>query len=607
MQYFLDGFCGAGGASLGIERAGCRVAVAVNHDRRAITSHSANHAHTLHLNDDIRKVDLYKVARGLLVKGIRRINIWWSAECTHFSNAKGGASRDADSRMLSEELIRYVQQLGDHGISVDWVYIENVKEFLGWTVLLPKVVFEDKREKSIESWYAETQVEIFDAFASGDHARRAELKEQLDGLYDILQSSGAYLSDKKGKLTMVPDKESKGKLYEKWVQVIKDIGYVYDYKVLNAADFGIWQTRERYFGIFARKSLGLIPSFPEPTHSKKKGSHLKKWVACEGMLDKSDLGQDILTGRKGKEPLVQPTLDRIKYGIEKYGRFSGKDVIEVEAIDNYTFGSKPKGLDEPLDTVMAKRDKYFFRASFVVPSNFTNKPWSVNNVVPTILASRKHHYWCVPFIAQSYSSGGNACQVSSCDDPLWAVTCNNKANIVVPFIVPQFGQSKAVGLDEPLECVTVNPKYSCNVAFLTKYYSTGMNVSSIKEPCGTCTTKDRFCFVNCDLQPEMDDVIVLERAPEYHKTSKGDWICGHWGKTRVMNGYRFSRNILRIFYRMLKVSELKQAQGFPLDYKLDPKSETVAKKHIGNAVQVEMARLIVKANTRLSTVPALCY
>jgi len=74
--HFLDGFCGAGGASLGIERAGCNVAVAINHDERAIWAHNANHPTTLHLNDDIRKVDIVRLAQRLIERGLRRINIW---------------------------------------------------------------------------------------------------------------------------------------------------------------------------------------------------------------------------------------------------------------------------------------------------------------------------------------------------------------------------------------------------------------------------------------------------------------------------------------------------------------------------------------------------
>lgn len=74
----------------------------------------------------------------------------------------------------------------------------------------------------------------------------------------------------------------------------------------------------------------------------------------------------------------------------------------------------------------------------------------------------------------------------------------------------------------------------------------------------------------------------------------GNKFCPAW--MRIEGAYLVDNRIVDIHYRMLKVSELKLAQGFPADYQLDSKSETVAKKHIGNAVHVEAARALVSAN-----------
>ena len=37
--------------------------------------------------------------------------VWASLECTNHSKAKGGVSRDADSRTLAEHLIRYIKAI----------------------------------------------------------------------------------------------------------------------------------------------------------------------------------------------------------------------------------------------------------------------------------------------------------------------------------------------------------------------------------------------------------------------------------------------------------------------------------------------------------------
>jgi DNA (cytosine-5)-methyltransferase 1 len=718
---FLDGFCGAGGASLGIERAGCGVAVAINHDDRAIWAHAANHPSTLHLNTDIRLVDLRQLAMDLLARGIFRISIWWSAECTHFSNAKGGASRDADSRMLSEELIRYVRELEKYGLQVDWIFVENVREFFSWCPLLPKWK-SGKRIKADEKRYTRLQIEMFDAVALGDKDLRSRLAQELDEIYVRFQQSGSYDSDKEGKITMLPDPSTKGLLYLRWHEAIERIGYRYQWRMMNAADYGAYQSRERYFGVYLRRdiadqleAIGCNPiKFPNPTHAKvpKQGTlfkaGLEPWKPCRDILELDDRGESIFYGRRIKrgkrkgQPmtrLVMPTLDRVKYGILRSKDWgdsimvdrsntnahpTGLDgplptvrasyengVVHVSTVDNCTFGSDEVPVDGPMPTVMAKRDKYLMQA-FLVPSNFSNAPYAINGPLTTLVASRKHQYLCTPFIAQTFTNGGKPNQVSSCGHPLWALTTNPKGCLVSPFMVQQYGQSKANGVDEPIGALTVNPKHSVIFPFLLKYYGTGENVTSISNPCGTVTTKDRIgvaqcqflnyyygggkgnsdarssstgnpintvgtthlpSLINCNfitynygghnsaqhvtpttapvntvgtgftptcivaqLMPEIGDEIILEHAPDFYQTKRGNWISGHWGKARAINGYWVSWNIIDIHYRMLKVSELKLAQGFPKDYILDPHSETVAKKHIGNAVHVDCARSLVEIN-----------
>ena len=70
----IDCFAGGGGASVGIEMAlGRQVDIAVNHDPDAILMHKANHPDTLHLTEDIFKVDLQKYVKG------RRVSLMWQA------------------------------------------------------------------------------------------------------------------------------------------------------------------------------------------------------------------------------------------------------------------------------------------------------------------------------------------------------------------------------------------------------------------------------------------------------------------------------------------------------------------------------------------------
>lgn len=132
-----------GGVSTGIHLAGQTVIACVNHDAEAIKCHQLNHPEAIHFTEDIRDWNVIVKLKDI-VTDLRNkepdciINIWSSAECTHFSKAKGGMSRDADSRTLSEHLIIYEEELKPDGI-----FIENVEEFLSWGPL-------DKKGKIIK-------------------------------------------------------------------------------------------------------------------------------------------------------------------------------------------------------------------------------------------------------------------------------------------------------------------------------------------------------------------------------------------------------------------------------------------------------------------------
>jgi len=134
---FVDLFCGAGGTSTGVEHATfegkkvAKVVLCINHDAIAIASHLANHSDSIHLIEDVRKVKMNTLKP--LIDAIRKaypklkLGLWASLECTNFSKAKGGQPRNADSRTLAWDLLRYITT-----IKPEHIYIENVEEFMSW-------------------------------------------------------------------------------------------------------------------------------------------------------------------------------------------------------------------------------------------------------------------------------------------------------------------------------------------------------------------------------------------------------------------------------------------------------------------------------------------
>ncbi len=119
----IDCFAGGGGASVGIEMAlGRQVDIAINHDPDAIVMHKTNHPDTLHLTEDIFKVDLQKY-----VKNNHVALMWASPDCTSHSKAKGGKPRKHGLRILPWAVYKHARV-----ILPDVIMMENVEEIQQW-------------------------------------------------------------------------------------------------------------------------------------------------------------------------------------------------------------------------------------------------------------------------------------------------------------------------------------------------------------------------------------------------------------------------------------------------------------------------------------------
>jgi DNA (cytosine-5)-methyltransferase 1 len=72
-----------------------------------------------------------------------------------------------------------------------------------------------------------------------------------------------------------------GAAFARILSDFRSIGYRVEHRVLNAADFGVPQTRVRVFLIGVRADLPFDahPTFPEPTHSRFPTGNLKAWVS----------------------------------------------------------------------------------------------------------------------------------------------------------------------------------------------------------------------------------------------------------------------------------------------------------------------------------------
>jgi len=121
-ELIVDLFAGGGGASSGIEAAGFKVDIAINHDPEAIALHEANHPDAKHYNCDIWEVDPKEAC------GFNQVKLLWaSPDCKHFSKAKGGKPVEKNIRSLAWVVVDWAKK-----VRPKTIILENVEEFKTW-------------------------------------------------------------------------------------------------------------------------------------------------------------------------------------------------------------------------------------------------------------------------------------------------------------------------------------------------------------------------------------------------------------------------------------------------------------------------------------------
>lgn len=551
----VDLFCGAGGTTTGFANANDEsgnpiaiVAACVNHDHKAIRSHWENHPEVYHFEEDIRILELSPLVE--IVKTYRKLYpnakvvLWASLECTNFSKAKGGQSRDADSRTLADHLDRYVI-----AINPDYVQIENVVEFMSWGPL-------------------------------NENGKPLSMKSGIDWM--------------------------------RWREHIKSFGYRDDWRELNSADFGAYTSRNRLFGCFAKNGLPIV--WPEPTHSKTGsnktnlfGSDLKKWNAVKDLLDFEDEGESIF-GRK--KPLVENSLKRIYAGLIKEvagGKSaflaqynSGKDRITsiqnpcnsiptqnrfglvqtAFLVKNYSGNpyDKISSINNPSPTLTTIPHESLVSVNpFIITSSYKGVSKSVDEPVPTILASRKHHYLVNPCFLTKYY--GNEKGSESINDPLDTIPTKDRFSLVqAHWLDKQYsGEHNHQSINQPAGTILTSDKHALMTAKGFIYNpSHGGHTMHIEQPCPTIITrqdKSPLYFIQYSIDQSVRIEIYEDDSETMIKIKEFMAIYG----------------ISDIRMRMLKVSELKLIQGFPADYKLYG-NQSDQKKFIGNSVVPHVVR-----------------
>jgi len=582
MIFWIDLFAGAGGTTTGIHLAGLenvKVVACVNHDYNALMSHWHNHPDCMHFVEDVRDFKVV-VALSNLVNELRSqfpgciVNLWASLECTNYSKAKGGLPRDADSRTLAHALFMYIEQL-----KPDYVYIENVREFMSWGPL-----------------------------------------------------------DEKGR----PISKLNGRDYLRWIKELCSYGYQYDYQLINSADHGAYTSRERYFGQFAKIGLPVKWPETTHSKSPDRGGLFgakAKWKPVREVLNLEDEGRSIFTRKK---PLSEKTLERIYAGLVKFVAGgedlftmqynSGNDKNRVKSINepvgtlttsnshatvksvflsHYYGNGFNTSIEAPCPTITTKERVSKIETSFLLDYQYKSNAHSLDKPAPTIMTKDKLAKVEPQFIQNYYSGGG---QLGSIEQPNPTITGIPKQRLTtVNFMDQQYGMSKPASIEDPAGTVTANPKLNLISAdpwiMNTNFSNVGQ---TLDQPLSVITANRKwhylmnpswFGYASGIDQPSPVIIARQDKAPMYKVSASSGKIfavpifdreCITMQKIRM---FMAAYGIVDIKMRMLVIDELLRIQGFPDGYHLEG-TQTEQKKFIGNAVVPVVAKALVEANTK---------
>ena len=634
----VDSFAGGGGASTGIEQALARGPdIAINHDPAALALHEVNHPDTMHLSENVSRIDPLDHLNGKHI-GL----MWFSPDCKHFSKAKGGKPVARNIRDLAWIIPGWIERIQKSGGKVDVVMMENVEEFAGWGPLIETdkglMPCPDRKGDTFNAWCKKIR-------QLGGKIERRELRACDYGaptirrrLFVIIRFDGQPIA---------------------WPE----------------------------------------PTHGDPASEAVKSGKLKPWrtaaecidwsIPCPSIFDSKDAIKE-KHGLRAKRPLAENTLARVARGLHRYvlqaerpflvnlthgGRvedvaepfktITGANRGEKAVVAPTIIGcggraaqSRPRGGNEPFATVTAKADACLITPSLVSVAHAviaphlatmrnSQKPWQdaekpahtvtaggagltlcAPNLMslkgtarrdsaadaphPTVLAGGNHSALIAPVLTYAQQGGANR----SIEDPHHTICASKKdQNSLIAATMVHVGNGERDGqaprtldISRPLSTIVAGGVKQYPVsAFFAKYYGTGDGARQ-DEPAHTVTTKDRFAHCEAQIScPPFTDAHAARARQVADLLRQFDLWDDREFVTVEIDGQTFV--VVDVGMRMLTPRELFNAQGFPPDYVIEgvwrqdgddwtftefPKTTQV--RCVGNSVCPPVAEALARAN-----------
>lgn len=506
-----DQFCGAGGSSIGATIAGAEVRLAMNHWKLAIDTHNTNFPNVDHDCADMSAVDPRRYpSTDILIT---------SPSCTNHSLAKGKPRRYYERDLFGNVLI---DPADERSRATMWD-VPRFAEYHEYRLIIVENVVDAGKWRLFDAWlntmnaldYQHEVVYFNSMFAPPTPQSR-------DRMYIVFWKKG----NRKPDLEFHP--AAPCQRCNRTVEAIQT-----------------WKKRSRW-GRYKKQYIYRCPH----CHQEVMPFYYAAINAVDPTIQAERIGDR-------EKPLRPKTLERIKYGLETYGR---KPLIITT---RYTSGVECRARDagmEPLPTQPGD-SSHALVLPWMVETGYTQSPdnRAKGSLEPGQTQTARQSIGVVsapmPYFVKTIRTDEDLARGAS--SAMWTqTTCQDVALVAPSFIAEMHGTSKASGVDDPLMCVTADGNHHALISansFLAYYYGGHQQVSDMADPIYTVTATDRAGLVGA-----LDSMTVND-----------------------------------LTFRMLQAHEIGKAMAFPNTYVvLGTQREKV--KQYGNAVTPPVMEMIIR-------------
>lgn len=524
-----DQFCGAGGSSLGAASAGAEIKLAMNHWKLAIETHNTNFPNTDHDCTDVSACDPRRYSStDILIT---------SPECTNHSLAKGKQRKfQAQLEMFGRTQLDPAEE---RSRATMWD-VPRFAEYHNYRLIIVENVVDARQWRLFDAWL--------------------QAMSLLDYNYEIVYLNSMFAH---------PTPQSRDRMY---VVFWKKGNKAPDLRFMppaycprcerDVAAVQCWKNPGKKWGRYGKNRQYLY-------HCPVCAGEVTPYYYCAANAIDWSLPSERIGDRK--RPLKPKTLERIRVGLERYG----KQGFVISTSHARNIGQQSPILN-PLPTQTTAQDVGLVYP-FMVPLDYTDKkPISITDPLPTQTARQSLAFVVSMRDAPNYP-------LKHITEPL-----PTQSTIGAPYLVELHGSSVAHPVTDPLGCILAGGgHHGLVMPFVTSVNYFDEITRPITEPMPTQTSVAKL-----GLTIPQPFIVSYYSGSDQAKPIT-DSIATVSTLARHALVQPTEPTVEDCYFRMLKSHEIGRAMAFPQTYVvLGNERERV--KQFGNAVTPPAMEMILE-------------